>query len=307
MKSRLMNSPQTSPLVQVNRLTKQFRQHLALNDCSLEIRGGEVFGLLGPNGAGKTTLLRLMMGYLRPTSGNASINGLDCYRDRVAIHRQVSYLPGEVRLFRSMNGRHVLKFIAGIRPDGDYNRSLKLAQRLDLDLSRWVAFMSTGMRQKLALAAVLSLPTPLTILDEPTANLDPTVRSQLLQIIDEVRNDGRTVIFSSHVLSEVEEVCNRVAILRDGKLVHEQCIGELRKMYRIRARIDGADLSELLPLAETAVHEAETGRLTIEVAGEIQPILRWLARNPAEEIEVAPAGLRSVYEKFHSIPVEQVV
>ncbi len=297
----------TVPLVSVRQLTKQFRQHLALTDCSLEIKRGEVFGLLGPNGAGKTTLLRLLMGYLRPTSGNATVAGLDCYRERVAIHRQVAYLPGEVRLFRSMNGRQVLKFFSGIRRDGDYQRALKLAKRLDLDLSRWVAFMSTGMRQKLALAAVLSLPTQLTILDEPTANLDPTVRSQLLQIIAEIRGEGRTVVFSSHVLSEVEEVCDRVAILRDGRLVHEQGLGNLRKMYRILARIDEPDLSELLPFADLAEHDPVTGRLSIDVTGDIHPVLRWLAKNPVEEIEVAPAGLRSVYEKFHSVPVEQVV
>jgi len=294
-------------LVSVHQLSKQFRQHWALAGCSLEIRRGEVFGLLGPNGAGKTTLLRLLMGYLKPTTGNATVSELDCYRDRVAIHRQVAYLPGEVRLFRSMNGRQVLKFFSGIRPDGDFQAALRMARRLDLDLSRWVAFMSTGMRQKLALAAVLSLPAPLTILDEPTANLDPTVRTQLLQIIDEIRRDGRTVVFSSHVLSEVEEVCDRVVILREGKLVHEQSMGDLRKMYRIRARIEGGDLTELLPLVDSARHDPLTGRLTIEVAGDIHPVLRWLAQNPVEEIEVAPAGLRSVYEKFHSVPVEQVV
>ncbi len=297
----------TAPHVCVSNLTRNFRTCTALSDCSLEIRSGEVFGLLGPNGAGKSTLLRLIMGFLRPSSGTARVRVMDCYSQRVQVHREVTYLPGDARLFRSMNGRQVLRFFSGIRTDGSYTRALDIARRMDLDLSRWVAFMSTGMRQKLALAVVLSVATPLVILDEPTANLDPTVRGQVLRMIEEIRNEGRTVIFSSHVLSEVEEVCDRVAILRAGRLVHEHSMADLRRRYRIEGRIRDADFSRLIPLAETFRHDPESGRLTVEVTGGIQSILHWLAENPVGDLQVAPCGLRGIYEQFHSVPVEQVV
>ena len=136
-----------SPYVEVDGLTKSYGTFKALDDCSLTIRKGEVFGLLGPNGAGKTTLIRLLLGFLKPTSGKATIGGLDCYSDRVSVHQNVAYRPGEARLFRLMKGRGVLKFFTQMRKDSDFKRGLELAERLDLDLNRWVGLMSTGMRQ----------------------------------------------------------------------------------------------------------------------------------------------------------------
>src|SRR5687768_5360529 len=160
-------------IVQTHQLTKSYGPLAALADCSLGVEPGEVYGLLGPNGAGKTTLIRILLGYLRPTSGWAKIAGLDCHRQSVAVRRQVAYLPAEASMFPHMRGREALAFFSEIRPGGDLQRSLKLAERLELDLSRRVSFMSTGMKQKLAVAATLAAGTPLLILDEPTANLDP--------------------------------------------------------------------------------------------------------------------------------------
>jgi ABC-2 type transport system ATP-binding protein len=202
--------------VETCELTKRYGQLAALRDCTLAVERGEVFGLLGPNGAGKTTLLRLLLGYLRPTAGSARIGGLDCERQSVAVRRQVAYLPAEASIFPHLRGRDALAFFAEIRPGGDLRRALVLAERLELDLSRRVSYMSTGMKQKLALAATLAADTPLLILDEPTANLDPTVRRAVLALVAEARTAGKTVMFSSHVLSEVEEVCDRVVILRAG-------------------------------------------------------------------------------------------
>ena len=236
-------------LVETNALTKRFGPIRALTDCSMRAEPGEVLGLLGPNGAGKTTLLRLLLGFLKPSSGWARIDGLDCYRKSVHVHRRVAYLPGEVRLFRNMRGRDLLSFMQRVRPGGNAQRSRLLAARLELDVSRRVPFMSTGMRQKLALAATLAADTPLLILDEPTSNLDPNMRGQVLAMVDEARREGRTVLFSSHVLSEVEQVCDRVIILRDGRLVHTQVMGQLRRRHRIRARINGP----VPPLPESLV------------------------------------------------------
>ena len=287
-------------LVETNALTKRFGPIRALTDCSMRAEAAEVLGLLGPNGAGKTTLLRLLLGFLKPSSGWARIDGLDCYRKSVHVHRRVAYLPGEVRLFRNMRGRDLLSFMQRVRPGGNAQRSRLLAARLELDVSRRVPFMSTGMRQKLALAATLAADTPLLILDEPTSNLDPNMRGQVLAMVDEARREGRTVLFSSHVLSEVEQVCDRVIILRDGRLVHTQVMGQLRRRHRIRARINGP----VPPLPESLAEHAtiavsDESNITIETPDELSPILGYLATLPVTKMTVEPVGLRAVYDQYH--------
>jgi ABC-2 type transport system ATP-binding protein len=290
-------------IVETHQLTKLYGPLAALVDCSLGVDPGEVYGLLGPNGAGKTTLIRILLGYLRPTSGWARIAGLDCRRQSVAVRRQVAYLPAEASMFPHMRGREALAFFAEIRPGGDRSRSLKLAERLELDLSRRVSFMSTGMKQKLALAATLAAGTPLFILDEPTANLDPTVRATVLAMVGEARAEGKTVLFSSHVLSEVEEICDRVVILRAGRLVHTQAMSQLRLQHRIVASLKGA-----LP----AVPEELRGQLAIvrrtdseaifETSGELAPLLGWLATLPLADVRIEPVGLRAIYDRYHAEP-----
>ena len=289
-------------LVVTRALTKRYGPLTALDDCNLQIKQGEVFGLLGPNGSGKTTLLRLLMGFLRPTSGQANIAGLDCHRQSVEVHRQVSYLPGDVRLFR-MRGADVLRFFDRIRGPGTATvpASFALAERLRLELARTVAKMSTGMRQKLALAAVMAVETPLAILDEPTSNLDPNVRDEVLTLVREARAAGRSVIFSSHVLDEVEQVCDRVGILRAGRLAHLQTMAELRRQHVIRARLTDAlppVPPELRPAPAISTHN---GHVTIQTPGELRPLLGWLATLPLDEMRIEPVGLKAVYERYHGM------
>ncbi len=286
--------------VETHCLTKRYRHVTALEACTLGIERGEVFGLLGPNGAGKTTLLRLLLGYLRPTSGRATIDTLDCFRQPVLVHSRVSYLPGEARLFRRMRGHDVLKFFSRIRPGVDVRRSRAIADRLGLDLSRPVVLMSTGMRQKLALAATLAPIVPLVILDEPTSSLDPTMRNEVAALVAEIKAEGRTVIFSSHVLSEVEAVCDRVAILRHGRLVHVQEMAELRRQHRIRARLTGG-MPALPPEINGSVQlqHAADGQLTIHAPGELTTLLGWLATLPLAQVRIEPVGLQAIYDHYH--------
>lgn len=288
-------------IVQTFALTKCYGDFTALRGCDLEIGEGEVFGLLGPNGAGKTTLLRLLLGFLFPTSGRATVGGIDTVVDSVAVRRLVSYLPGDARLPRHMKGHAVLEFFAQMQPDGDLQRSCGVAEHLELDLKPRVAFMSTGMRQKLALAAVLGARTPLLILDEPTANLDPTVRSDVLQIVGEARREGRTVLFSSHVLAEIEEVCDRVAFLRRGELVRQQRMEDLKQRHRIVARVPGT-----IPLIPPALADqvqvssnGDAGIVWIETAGDLAPLLAWLSTLGLQRMRVEPLGLRSIYDAVH--------
>jgi ABC-2 type transport system ATP-binding protein len=288
----------SSPVVVTENLTKRYRQVTALEDCTLAVQRGEVFGLLGPNGSGKTTLLRLLMGFLRPTRGSARIEGLDCYRDSLAVHRRVAYLPGEAKLPERLRGPEVLRFFARVRPEGSLTRALALAERLKLDLSRQVALMSTGMRQKLALAATLSADTPLVILDEPTSNLDPTVRGEVIALVREARQAGRTVIFSSHVLSEVEQTCDRVVLLRQGRLVHTQVVAQLRRQHRIVAKLTGPMPPPPEHLADLNIR-TNNGQVLIETPGELSPLLGWLAQLPIVQVQIEPVGLQAVYDRFH--------
>jgi ABC-2 type transport system ATP-binding protein len=286
-------------LIQSEDLTKTYGAVTALTRCNLAVGRGEVFGLLGPNGSGKTTLLRLLMGFLRPTAGRAAIDGLDCYRQSVEVHARVSYLPGEPRLFRRMRGREVLRFFSSVRTDGDFQRALSLADRLELDLSRQVANSSTGMRQKLALVAVLAADSPVCILDEPTSSLDPTARREVLKLVREARDRGCTVLFSSHVLSEVEEICDRVAVLRKGELVHTQTMADLRRRHRIRATLHGSVPPLPDHLASMSLRNGTDGQIEIETPDELAPLLGWLASLPLVEVQIEPLGLKAVYDQFH--------
>lgn len=286
-------------VVQTESLTKRYGSVSALTACSLSVQRGEVFGLLGPNGSGKTTLLRMLLGFLRPTEGRATIDNLDCWRQSVQVHERVSYLPGDARLFRQMKGRDVLQFFSRLRGATDVSTALAMADRLRLDLSRAVATYSTGMRQKLALAITLSAPVPLVILDEPTANLDPTVRGDVVALVRQARAEGRTVLFSSHVLEEVEEACDRVCILRGGQLVHIQVMSQLRRQHRIHAQLTGPLHAPRDGLAEGLTIQTNNGHVTMETPGELSGLLGWLATLPLAEVRIEPVGLRAVYDRYH--------
>jgi ABC-2 type transport system ATP-binding protein len=297
---RLAAGAAARPMVELHSLTKRYGRFTALADCTLSIRSGEVFGLLGPNGAGKTTLLRLLLGLLRPTAGLAAIDGLDCDRESLEVRRRVAYLPGEARFFRMMRGRAVLRFFASLRPEGNLQRALRLADRLDLDISRRVAFMSTGMRQKLGLCCVLSAEVPLLVLDEPTSNLDPDIRDEVLRMVVEAKAAGRTVLFSSHVMPEFEEVCDRVGILRGGRLIHVQEMSQLPRRHRISGKLTGPKPRLPDAIADRLhVVSGAGGQVVMEIDQGLSPLSPWLVDLPLENVHIESIGLRSIYERFH--------
>lgn len=289
----------TQPIVKTQSLTKRFGSFTALDECTLAIDSGEVFGLLGPNGAGKSTLIRLLMGFINATSGSATIGGMDCLQQRVDVHKIVSYLPGDARLYRMMRARNVLQLFASFRADASFAKAKAVAERLELDLTRWVGLMSTGMRQKLALAICLSVDAPLLILDEPTANLDPTVRGSVMSMVNEAKSEGRTVVFSSHVLSEIEDTCDRVCILRRGKLVHLESMASLKRQHRIRAHLTGEMPEIPAELRKHLTLEQLGHTVQIETSSELSNVLKWLADAPLADVYVQPVGLRAVYDQFH--------
>jgi ABC-2 type transport system ATP-binding protein len=285
-------------LLRTEALTKDYGPVRALDGLTLTLGPGEIFGLLGPNGSGKSTALRLLLGFLRPTSGNAWIAGHECWSDGVAARRQVSYLPGELRLYENMTGRQLVRFLGDLRgspPDGQVDR---LARALDIDLSRPLAQLSSGMKRKVALLQVLLPQTPLLILDEPTNTLDPTMRDQLLAQLLQARKCGQAVLFSSHVLHEVEGICDRVGILQAGRLVHVQAMSALREARLVKACFP-RPVDRPPELVGVRGYAVDGPAITLEYQGPLPPLLEWLARHEAADLTVAPLGLGPIYHRFH--------
>src|SRR5438270_222821 len=208
-----------APAIRTSQLTKDYGAGRGLFNLDLQVSAQEVIGYLGPNGAGKTTTIRLLMGMIRPTAGSAYVFGLDCVRDSVAVKRKVGYLPGDVPQFGSLTGSEVVAYLGGMRGGVDRMRVRRIAERFELDLSRRFREYSSGNKQKLAVLLAFMHRPELLILDEPTASLDPLNQQEFYALLREARDDGASVFLSSHILSEVERVCDRVGIVRDGRLV----------------------------------------------------------------------------------------
>jgi ABC-2 type transport system ATP-binding protein len=242
--------------------------------------------------------LRLLLGFLRPTTGHAWIEGNECWQDSLAVRQRVAYLPGELRLYERMSGRQLILFLSNLRGQAMGTELDTLAQRFDIDLDRPLIQLSSGMKRKVALLHVLVPRTPLVIMDEPTNTLDPTMREELLLQVREARARGQTVLFSSHVLSEVEDVCDRVAILQRGRLAHLQIMAELREGRLIHARIQNA-LNSLPTLAGLRVRSQHQDWLTLEYTGPLPDLLAWLSRQPVTEVRIEPLGLKAIYWRYH--------
>lgn len=287
-------------LLRTDRLTKRYGDFTALDALTCEVAAGEVVGLLGPNGSGKTTALRLLLGFLQPTSGVAWIGGHDCWRESVAVRQKVAYLPGELRLYENMTGRQLITFLCKLRGTAINGDMEALARRFDIDIDRPIAHLSSGMKRKVALLQVLTPNAPLVIMDEPTNALDPTMRDQLLEQVRLAKNRGQAVLFSSHVLQEVERVCDRVIILQRGRLVHEQPIAQLQEGRLVRATFQPT-VSAPAPPALPGLHVRErlANNLTLEYTGQLSDLLHWLANQPLTELRVEPLGLNAVYYRFH--------
>jgi ABC-2 type transport system ATP-binding protein len=295
-------------VIRAEALTKWYNRVLALDSLSLEVRRGEVFGLLGPNGSGKTTTIRLLLGLLRPTSGRALIAGFDCWRNSLDVRSMVSYLPGELRMYGALSGLGTLKLLCDLRDGAGLDRAVAIAERvMKLNLRRKVRTYSTGMKQKLALAQVFSDPVDTLILDEPTSALDPSARSIVLGLVQEARTQGQTVIFSGHVLAEVEQVSDRVAIMRKGRLMHVEDMHKRRLLRMILIRFAGGNAPAIPEDLALSVRDSIGDALLLEHRGDLPSLLRWLACAEVDDIAIGTEDLRSLYDQFHgpNVPDEE--
>ncbi len=302
---------ENQPPIRTQGLTKHYGTVRALESLDLEVMHGEIFGFLGPNGAGKSTLIRTLLGFLHPTDGGASVLGLDIVADSVQIRRRTGYLPGGISLYDSLSGEDALDYLNDLQGRPATRRD-ELCERLQMPasvLKRRVRDYSRGMRQKIGVIQALQHDPDLAILDEPTEGLDPLVQQAFYAIMDDLRAAGRTIFFSSHVLSEVERICDRVAIIRAGHLMALQHVDELlarrKRTINLRWRDGVPDLSGVPGLADVTV---QGDRIRATLLGEVAPFVRAIASPELLDLTIEPARLEEAFLEFYADdePPEQV-
>ena len=268
-------------VITLEKLTKSYGSSRGIIEVDLEVNGGETFGFLGPNGAGKTTTIRTMLDLIRPTSGRALVFGIESKSDPVSIHKRVGYIPGEFALYDRLSGKQTLEYFANLRGGVDQAYQASLIERFELDPSRRFKEYSKGNKQKVGVIVALQHRPELLVLDEPTSGLDPLVQQTFFTTLHECVADGATVFLSSHILSEVEKSCERVAIIRDGRLAKLGTVDSLRDLahHQVELRFSGpvpAEEFRVLPGVSDLVVEDHTIRM--RVAGAITPVVRAAAR-----------------------------
>jgi ABC-2 type transport system ATP-binding protein len=277
-------------------LSKRYDETLALDGLDLEVQPGEVYGYLGPNGAGKTTTIRLLLGLLRPTAGQAELFGVDAWRDPVAAHRRMAYVAAEPSLWPGLTAEETLEFLARVRGGVDTGYRDVLVQRFQLETSKKVRALSHGNRQKVQLVAAFASRADLLILDEPTGGLDPLMEMAFRETVREAKERGQTVFLSSHILSEVEAVCDRVGILRQGRLVDQGKLADLRHLsaQTVEVTFDG-HVPDLPKLPGVEVAEAGANALRFQVTGSIRPLLAALADKPVVTLTSREPSLEEIF------------
>lgn len=292
----------SAPALETTDLTKRYPGKLALDRLNLTVFRGEIFGFLGPNGAGKSTTIRLLLDLIRPTAGSARVLGMDSRRESVKIKRFIGNLPGEVQLWEHLTGLQIIEYLCGLRPGCNWRYALELAERLSLDVSVHVRDYSTGNKRKLGLVQALMHRPPLLILDEPTTGLDPLNQQIFHELMCEVREEGRTVFLSSHVLSEVDSTCDRVGILRDGVLQDVERVDHLKQVqYRWVTLVTdevltAADWSMIPGVSQVSL--LPTG-IRMQVAGSLDPVIKQAAHLMVQDMRIEEPSLEDIFLAYY--------
>jgi ABC-2 type transport system ATP-binding protein len=282
-------------------LTKFYGHTRGIEDLDLDINAGEIFGFLGPNGAGKTTTIRLLMGFLRPSAGRASILGMDTWKDSTRLKFKTGNIPGDVNLYENMHVHDLIGYIDRFRPGPDPLLD-ELTERLDLDITKKVKSLSRGNRQKVAIVLAMMHDPEILILDEPTLGLDPLMQQEFYTILGEFRERGKTVFLSSHILSEVERSCDRVGIVKQGRLVDVRSIEDLRQ-NKIRHMdvtfTEPVKSSEFEQLPEVLEVQELNQHLRITIRGDVDTLIKQIALHPVEDLTFTQPSLEDFFLSFY--------
>jgi len=283
-------------------LTKKIGKLVALDRVNLNVEKGQVFGYIGPNGAGKTTTIRVLLGILQATEGSAKVFGMDAWRDAVEIHKKIAYVPGDVNLWPNLTGGEVIDLFVSLRGKGDQTRRNKLLAMFDLDPTKKCRTYSKGNRQKVALVAAFASDAELFILDEPTSGLDPLMGQVFQECVLEQKKKGKGVFLSSHIMSEVEQLCDRVGIIRKGVLVETGTLRELRHLTRVTMSIETTKPVTGLE-GVSGVHDItmRQGGLTFNVdSGEVGPVIEFISGFGVIKLESAPPTLEDLFMRHYT-------
>ena len=282
--------------IEAHALAKVYRGGRGLLGLDLTVEGGEIFGLLGPNGAGKTTTLRTLLGFLHPTSGSAAILGHDVARDSMTVRAVTGYLPGEPALYPGLTARQHLDLSLAVRGTSDRSRANEVAERLGIEMGRRVAELSRGNRQKVGILLALAHDPAVLLLDEPSAGLDPPAQDAFHALIRDERSRGKTVVFSSHVLPEVEAISDRVGILRDGRLVSTDALADLRRtrVRSVTVRYEG-DAPRFEDVAGVTAVRRLRDRIELRAQGDLASLLRCLADAPPVDLTIQDPTLEEAF------------
>jgi polyether ionophore transport system ATP-binding protein len=284
------------PVIHTEGLSKRYGSTLALDRLDLNVGEGEVYGYLGPNGSGKTTTIRLLLGLHRPSGGRAELFGLDAWREPVIAHRRLAYVAGEPFLWPSLTSAETFEFLARLQGGTDVAYRETLVERFRLDTHKKIRAMSKGNRQKIQLIAALATRAELLLLDEPTSGLDPLMEMAFRDCVKEAKERGQTVFLSSHILSEVEALCDRVGILREGRLVDEGTLEQLRHLAAQTVEVTFAGRApELLPVPGVRVVSAGANALRFEVSGSVGPLIAALAGHPVATLTSREPSLEEIF------------
>jgi ABC-2 type transport system ATP-binding protein len=286
--------------IRIDSLTKRFGAIVAVDDLSLTVPAGEVFGFLGPNGAGKSTTIRMLLGLIRPSAGSAEVFGVPASDVRRA-HRHLAYVPADVALWPALTGAEILELLGNVGPSLDVDYRSELVERFDLDLDRPGKAYSTGNRQKVALVAAFATRAPLLVFDEPTSGLDPLMEREFRRCVMEARGCGQTIFLSSHQLAEVEAVCDRVAILRAGQLVEIDSIADLRRLRRTVVEVSYRDTKPLLDNIPgvSGIENLNGDRLRFSLSGPPAPALRALALADVTALAMREPTLEEIFLDYY--------
>lgn len=294
-------------VIEASRLVKKFGRTRALDGLDLNVEQGEVHGFLGPNGSGKSTAIRVLLGMLRCSGGRATVFESDPWRDAVDIHRDVAYVPGDVSLWPNLSGGETIDYLTRLRGGADQTRRARLLKDFELDPKKRGRSYSKGNRQKVALVAAFARPAKLYILDEPTSGLDPVMESVFRREIERVQQEGATVLLSSHILSEVEQLCDRVTIVRAGRAVETGTLVDLRHLTRTSFRVTTrATLAEVQRLPGVHDARAEADHLAFDVDTDaLDGVLGALTQSGISSLSVTPPSLEELFLRHYGDKIEE--